>query len=176
MAAGEDVLSAATSTGSTATRSRAGSRSSTTRRAGRPDDNPSDPFAGGTRLQLPVYLLAAQGAPARASYWYISSRGGFERVGCDSGPDTDARFAATIGAVADGVAAGSFPAVPGEFSEHWVEFANCGHCDFTRICTRGRGERLRRKYVGGPSVHPQPGRTHRCAPTKDNCLFDRKFI
>jgi ATP-dependent helicase/nuclease subunit B len=129
----------------------------------KPDDDPSDPFAGGTRLQLPVYLLAAGDAPARASYWYISSRGGFERVGCDSGPDTDARFAATVGAVADGVAAGSFPAVPGEFSEHWVEFANCGHCDFTRICTRGRGEDFARK-ADDDGVRPWAGVARAAAP------------
>jgi hypothetical protein len=37
--------------------------------------------------------------------------------------------------------------VPGEFNEHWAEFANCGRCDFTRICSRARGDDFARKQT-----------------------------
>ena len=43
------------------------------------------------------------------------------------------------------MAAGAFPAVPGEFNDHWGEFANCGRCDFTRVCPRARGDAFARK-------------------------------
>ena len=54
-------------------------------------------------------------------------------------------FTEVLAAIGQGVAAGSFPAVPGEFSEFFTEFENCRGCDFTRICSRGRGVDFARK-------------------------------
>ena len=136
-------------------------------KTGRPTElDPSDPLAGGTRLQLPVYLLAAEGAPATASYWYISARGGFQLVTYEPSEANDALFAATLSAVAGGVAAGSFPAVPGDFNEHWGEFDNCGHCDFTRICARARGDDFARK-AGHEGVRPWSGVGAAAAPERE---------
>ncbi len=105
-----------------------------------------DALGGGTLLQRPVYLLSAAGAEeATAIYWYISARGGFLR---DAFPATEANmddFARVVAAMSEGVAAGSFPAVPGDFNEFYSEFENCGFCDFTRICARGRGNDFARK-------------------------------
>ncbi len=52
---------------------------------------------------------------------------------------------AIVAAISDGVARGSFPAVPGDFNEHYSEFENCRLCDFTRICSRARGVDFARK-------------------------------
>ncbi len=119
-----------------------------------PDADDSGALGGGTRLQLPVYLLAAAGAlEATAVYWYITARGGFQQKDYTATAVEDAAFARTIAAISSGVAAGAFPPVPGEFNEHWSEFANCGRCDFTRVCSRARGDDFARKG-GHPAVGP----------------------
>ena len=111
-----------------------------------PDAKKAAELGGGTLLQLPVYLLSAAGATeATALYWYISARGGFTQVPYTATPVNTATFERVVAAMAGGVAAGSFPAVPGDFNEHWSEFDNCGICDFTRICARTRGNDFARK-------------------------------
>jgi len=104
-----------------------------------------DPFESDRKLQLAVYLLAAKGAPASASYWFISARGDFRLVTYEPSAQNDARFANTLTAISQGVTSGSFPAVPGDFNEFYGEFENCGYCDFTRICSRARGNDFSRK-------------------------------
>src|SRR5256886_10114736 len=49
-------------------------------KTGRADEydkaNAADPFLAGTKLQLPVYVLAAAGAEkVQALYWFVSARG-----------------------------------------------------------------------------------------------------
>jgi hypothetical protein len=83
--------------------------------------------------------------PAVAVYWYISARGGFARDEWARTPGNDAAFDAAVGAIRDGVAAGAFPAVPGAWDDFFSTFANCGRCDFTRICSRSRETDLARK-------------------------------
>jgi ATP-dependent helicase/nuclease subunit B len=118
------------------------------------DDIPNDPLAGGRRLQRPVYLLAApDGTRATALYWYISARGAFEQARYEATRTNRAIFDRVLAAISEGVAAGSFPAVPGEFSDHWGTFDNCGYCDFTRICPRARGDDHARK-ADDPAVSP----------------------
>jgi len=113
-----------------------------------PDAKKAAELGGGTLLQLPVYLLGAAGASeATALYWYISARGGFVQVPYTATAVTTATFERVVAAMTAGVAAGSFPAVPGDFNEHWSEFENCGHCDFTRICSRERGNDFARKQA-----------------------------
>jgi RecB family exonuclease len=105
----------------------------------------ADQLGGGRLLQLPVYLLATAGIPATALYWYISARGGFDRDPFDPTPDNLLRFDRVVGAIREGVAAGSFPASPGAWNDFFGEFENCGRCDFTRICARSRGDDFDRK-------------------------------
>ncbi len=113
-----------------------------------------DGLGEGTKLQLPVYLLAVEpGAPAIALYWYISARGGFTQVRYEATPVARRTFEAVLAAIGEGVAAGAFPAVPGEFNDHFGEFVNCGRCDFTRICARARGDAFARK-AGSAGVEP----------------------
>lgn len=126
-------------------------------KTGRVPDANSAALGGGTLLQLPVYLLAAAGAAeATAVYWYISARGGFERVPYVASAINTEAFARVTGAIAGGVAAGSFPAVPGDFDEYYSEFANCRFCDFTRICSRSRGDDFARKSADA-DVDPWAG-------------------
>lgn len=98
-----------------------------------------DPFLGGSKLQLPIYVLAAGDiAEVHAAYWFISRRGGFERKSYKNTPENKERFKETIGAIMDGVRSGSFPAVPGEDDDFHNSWDNCRFCDFTRICSRRR--------------------------------------
>ncbi len=111
-----------------------------------PDPRRAAELGAGTLLQLPVYLLSAPGASeATALYWYISARGGFAQVPYTATPVSNGAFERVVAAMAAGVAAGAFPAVPGDFNEHWSEFDNCGMCDFTRICSRARANDFARK-------------------------------
>ncbi|HXH23045.1 MAG TPA: PD-(D/E)XK nuclease family protein [Dehalococcoidia bacterium] len=105
----------------------------------------ADPFAGGTKLQLPVYALAAGSAEeVRALYWFVSRRGEFKRVHYLDSEANRQRFERTLGAILDGVRAGAFPAVPGDEEDFRVGasqragFSNCRFCDFDRICSRRR--------------------------------------
>jgi RecB family exonuclease len=110
-------------------------------KTGRADDelNAADTFMGGTKLQLPVYVLAAAGATRiEALYWFISRRGEFKRVTYHENPVNRQRFERTLQAILDGVRAGSFPAVPGPEKEYYGSFDNCHYCAFDRLCTRRR--------------------------------------
>ncbi len=100
---------------------------------------PDDPFLGGTKLQLPVYVLAAADArEVQALYWFISRRGGFEKLPYARSAESQRRFEATVQAIVEGARAGAFPAVPGEENEFYGGFDNCRFCDFDRICSRRR--------------------------------------
>ncbi len=114
-------------------------------------------LGGGTLLQLPVYLLSAGDATeATAMYWYITARGGFAQVPYRAAALETAAFERIVAAISEGVARGSFPAVPGDFNEFYSEFENCRLCDFTRICSRARGVDFARK-AGDAGVAPWAG-------------------
>ena len=89
-------------------------------------------------------------------YWYITARGGFARVPYRATAVETATFERTVAAISEGVARGSFPAVPGDFNEYYSEFENCRLCDFTRICSRARGVDFVRK-AGDAGVAPWAG-------------------
>lgn len=103
----------------------------------------NDPVRRGTRMQLPVYALAAQeiaerlGIPVddvEAAYWFVSSRGGFvtrpsEPAGLDEMLEPFDEVVKTFKA---GHRDGLFPANPGMSRSSPTE--NCAHCDFDKIC------------------------------------------
>jgi ATP-dependent helicase/nuclease subunit B len=106
-------------------------------KTGKADDyrglNEGNPDAQGRRLQLPVYGQAARlfreipDAPVRAEYWFVSARGGFERVGYSVTPAVLAHVGETLGTVVNGIEAGVFPHHPTASSTTpWVE---CAYCD-----------------------------------------------
>ena len=79
-----------------------------------------DITAGGTKLQLPIYALAARAAHpgarrVSAHYWFVGSGEG--QRGTEVTADDDQRFEAVMDVVVDGIEHGSFPANPG--AESW---------------------------------------------------------
>ncbi len=91
------------------------------------------PDAQGQMLQLAVYGQAARllhgtpETPVRAEYWFVSSRGRFERVGYDVTPAVLAHIGQTLQAMVNGIEAGVFPPYPtAQSTSPWVE---CPYCD-----------------------------------------------
>jgi ATP-dependent helicase/nuclease subunit B len=118
------------------------------------DLSDQDPFLSGTKLQLPAYVLAAADAEeVEALYWFISRKGEFRRVNYAPTRQNQERFEQTVAAILDGVAAGSFPAVPGDEDEFYGTWGNCRYCDFQRICSRRREEDFRLK-MDSEAVRP----------------------
>lgn len=95
---------------------------------------------GGKKLQLPTYLLAADAENVHALYWFISQRGGFEKVSYDPTPEWTDRYHKTLDAIVNAIRGGAFPAVPGEEDEYYGGFTNCRYCDFDRICPQRRDQ------------------------------------
>lgn len=118
-------------------------------KTGSPDDFKEiekDPLVGGTKLQLPTYLAAAADAEeARAAYWFITNRGGFEFIEYEPTLERQELFQRTLEAIMGGVRAGAFPAVSGELDDYYGKFGNCKWCDFDRICSRRRDYELATK-------------------------------
>jgi hypothetical protein len=103
-----------------------------------------DITAGGTKLQLPIYALAARTAfpgahRVTAHYWFVASGEG--RRGAEITAEREARFREVMDVVVEGIEAGTFPANPGAESwdrGRWVQ-ANCRWCEFERVCPTTRG-------------------------------------
>jgi hypothetical protein len=118
-----------------------------------------DPVAGGTKLQLPVYALAAEEhhgvGDAHAYYWFTATDGN-PLVGYAADHCRD-RFVEALTTIENGVALGCFPAVPGERSwnprQNRETFDHCGYCDFDRLCAVDREAAWQRKR-SAPGTEP----------------------
>jgi len=94
------------------------------------EDNPD---AQGQRLQLAVYgqaarvLRSAPDAPVIAEYWFVSTRGKFDRIGYRVTDDVLDKVGATIGTMVAGIEAGVFPHYPTASSTS--PFVECPSCD-----------------------------------------------
>lgn len=109
-----------------------------------------DPLAGGTRLQLPVYALAARrageaSAQTRAGYWFVGKRSTPDVVMVDE--ELLGELGVVVGGLADAVAAGQFPANPGEPDGGSSKGAHCMRCPFDAMCPPDRVRAWRRKYA-----------------------------
>ncbi len=106
-----------------------------------------DPVDGGTRLQLPLYALAARqrfgGEAVRACYWLLSDGRSALRYHLQLSEAVERRLGQVVGAIADGIAAGVFPAVPGPRLAHGRR--HCSWCDVAALCPADRGRQWRRK-------------------------------
>jgi RecB family exonuclease len=119
-----------------------------------------DPVAGGTKLQLPVYALAAEQhhgvGDAHAYYWFTAVDPEHALVGYAADRCRE-RFVETLTMIEDGVGGGCYPAVPGERAWNpWQErdtFEHCGRCDFDRLCPVDRESAWARKF-DAPGVAP----------------------
>jgi hypothetical protein len=94
------------------------------------EDNPD---AQGQLLQLAVYGQAARllhgtpDTPVRAEYWFVSSRGRFERLGYSVTPAVLAHIGETLQSMVNGIEAGVFPPYPtAQSTSIRVE---CPYCD-----------------------------------------------
>jgi hypothetical protein len=115
-----------------------------TGRSDRFDALADDPVVAGTKLQLPLYALAASArldAPtASAWYWFASLDGRFVRRGYPIGPAELQRFRTVLTSIVDGIEAGEFPAAPGAYSTFRNTHEKCVYCEFDRLCPANRGE------------------------------------
>lgn len=94
-------------------------------------------FKGGTMLQLPLYLKAAQQLLENldgnirvrgAEYYFMTGRGDFRRVGFDAEEldKQEAELGQILRTIASGIDSGFFPACPTDDI--------CKYCDFSLIC------------------------------------------
>jgi hypothetical protein len=109
--------------------------------------NGGDPLGGGTKVQLVAYAMAAaesRGLPddaeVHAWYWFLKPPHTNHRAGYPVGPRLRERFRQVLRVLADGIAAGHFPARPGEHLYHRGNFAHCAWCEFDAICPRDRDD------------------------------------
>ncbi len=111
------------------------------------DIREADPDQHGTKLQLPVYALAARAAtdrndaPVCASYWFTSRQGGFEDVALPLTPGVYERVAAVVATIVGHIEGGVFPCRPGDDS--W--FRRRTHSDPDALGTRDLGRAWSRK-------------------------------
>jgi RecB family exonuclease len=107
-----------------------------------------DPVAGGTRLQLPIYALAAKAylrtdRPVLARYWLTSWERAHDSLVCELGDPVLERLREVLSTITNGIEAGAFPGVPGEETYRYRRptFESCIHCDFDRVCPTDRDRR-----------------------------------
>ncbi|HEU5081981.1 MAG TPA: PD-(D/E)XK nuclease family protein [Acidimicrobiales bacterium] len=120
----------------------------------RPEDNGGDPLAGGTKIQLVAYAMAAEQAAgldlgegpiqAHAYYWFLRPPHTNDVRGYPVDDDLRRRFTRVLGVVADAIGAGRFPARPGPYQYHLGNFEHCAWCEFDDICPRDRDEEWER--------------------------------
>jgi ATP-dependent helicase/nuclease subunit B len=136
-----------------------------------------DPLQGGTKLQLPIYALAARTAAGRpdarvlAEYWFTSTRGDFAQRGYEIDQAILDRLAATLGVICDGIGAGMFPARPRKPDAS--PFIDCHYCDPDGLGTKDGWQRWVAKrsdlrlaaYVA--LVEPEAGLTDTDGPGTD---------
>ncbi|MET7283798.1 PD-(D/E)XK nuclease family protein [Kribbella sp. NPDC005582] len=108
----------------------------------------SDPVAGGTKLQLPVYAYAARarlgeaGTPVEASYWFV--RRGGKRIPVPLTPEVEARYVETLDVIVSSIAAGLFPPKAPEIPDFlWVQCPYCNPDGLGHSEVRARWERKR---------------------------------
>jgi hypothetical protein len=66
-------------------------------------------------------------APVHAEYWFVSTKGGFKRIGYPITDEVVARVGATLGTIVAGIEAGVFPSHPTGVSTS--PFVECPACD-----------------------------------------------
>lgn len=132
------------------------------------DLSPQDPSLGGRRLQLVLYAEAVQAiqgradspvraiqgradSSVRADYWFVSAKGGFRARGYEVTDEVRNWVLETVGAVADGIAAGLYP--PHPEPPQWRPFVPCRFCDPDGLGTRDRYNDWIRKLTD-PDLRP----------------------
>jgi ATP-dependent helicase/nuclease subunit B len=111
-----------------------------------------DPLASASKLQLPVYGLAARsrfGSPTstvRAEYWFVRKDPG--RIGVDLTPLVEQELSTVIEVLVRSIAAGLFPPRPPETADY--AFVQCHYCNpdgVSHATNRDRWERQRHDSI-----------------------------
>jgi RecB family exonuclease len=109
-----------------------------------------NPVAGGEKLQLPVYALAARASfgdaqtPVEAFYWFVRKDRG-KRVKVPLTDVVEQTYAETVGLIARSVAGGLFPArAPATPDYRWAQCAFCNPDGLGHADVRARWEAMRR--------------------------------
>ncbi|MFC6159354.1 PD-(D/E)XK nuclease family protein [Kribbella jiaozuonensis] len=112
----------------------------------------SDPVAGGTKLQLPVYAYAARArlgepaTPVEASYWFV--RRGGKRIPVPLTPEVEERYVDTLDVIVSSIAAGYFPPKAPEVPDFlWVQCPYCNPDGIGHSEVRARWDRKRHDPV-----------------------------
>ncbi len=114
----------------------------------------ADPFLRGTKLQLPLYALAARqafDAPYAEAHYLFLERSG-EMPGYRVDDAIVERFTDVLGQITDGIEHGMFLARPGEHNSFFGTHESCAYCEFDRLCPAQRGASWAAK-----SAAPAPG-------------------
>ena len=106
-------------------------------KTGRASAQPDNSFAGGTALQLPVYLVAARALlkslePDHAQYYFATTRGRWKRVHFTSAdwPAKMETLRLIVRTILDGIRSGTFYPRP--------DTSGCEYCDLRGTCGHGR--------------------------------------
>lgn len=114
-----------------------------------------DPTRAGTLLQLGLYaeaVAAELGAGTISSeYLMVDTSAGFARHGYDWTPAHRHRLLDVLTVIADGIEAGVFPTIPGDWQSFRNSYQNCTYCQFDTVCPRDRSEHARDK-AGAPEL------------------------
>ncbi len=107
-----------------------------------------DPVQRGTRLQLPVYGLAARAGlansdvPVRAQYWFVTGEQEFKTCGYSLDESALSRFRDALGTITEGIGAGVFCDRPQPGRTEGAYSQYCDYCNADRLGTEDR----RRKW------------------------------
>jgi ATP-dependent helicase/nuclease subunit B len=119
-----------------------------------------DPVRAGRSLQLSLYARAlagwegSDGQELRATYWYISAKGGFARVGVVVDDAVIARQEEVLDTIVGGIHGGIFVANPDRSTTPWV---TCAYCDPDGLGTAELGARFERLGRTAPELHAYVG-------------------
>jgi RecB family exonuclease len=120
-----------------------------------PAFDPEDPLVGASKLQLPVYALAARSlagagaeTPVEAYYWFVG-RGEDKWIGYPVDAAIEEAFDGALRAIVDGIEHGCFPARPAAPGPRfWID---CEYCDPDHLGTADRWREWTRK-VSDPEL------------------------
>lgn len=135
-----------------------------------------DRVAGGRKLQLPVYALAAGAwarahgvpvnGPVDARYWFISSKGKFKFRGGLVDAGDERRFVRALSRIVAGIEAGAFPANPPERDD--TGHVRCRACDPDGLGAADL-RRATTSKAADPALAPWLGDLEEATPTSDGC-------
>ncbi|MEJ7719781.1 MAG: PD-(D/E)XK nuclease family protein [Ilumatobacteraceae bacterium] len=109
----------------------------------------ADAVMGGTVLQPAIYAEAVRDPSSteavEAALWFLEPQAKKTFVAVTNDDRARRRFRDVATTIVDGVEAGAFPAVPGEWDGFARTHKNCRYCEFDTVCPVDRGEHAEAK-------------------------------